>query len=223
MVEPAHVGRAALVALGVDALLGLGRRRHHRAALAGGELLVGIEGEHRQVAPRAHRGAVGVRAAERLAGVLHEPQRAVGGEPLEGRHVGRVSEDVHRQQPGRAVGHRVGRGLRGDVERARVDVAEHGPGALVEQAVRGGHEAERRRDNVVARAPHPPRGSPGGGRRCPRRRRRRARRPGGSRRRTRTRRASAPGRAGRSGASRGRVPLRARRSSGRASGITSLT
>ena len=32
----------------------------------------------------------------------------------------------------------------------RVDVAEHGPGALVEQAVRRGDEAERGRHDVVA-------------------------------------------------------------------------
>src|SRR5205823_12761705 len=36
VVEPAHVGRAALVALAVDALLHLRRRAHDHSALAGG-------------------------------------------------------------------------------------------------------------------------------------------------------------------------------------------
>ena len=76
MVEPAHVRRAALVALGVDPLLqrGVGERDH--AALAGGELLVGVEAEHRRMTAPADRGAVGVHRAERLAGVLDDRQAA---------------------------------------------------------------------------------------------------------------------------------------------------
>jgi hypothetical protein len=46
VVEPVHVGRAALVSLAVDALLvALVPERHH-PALAGRHLLVGVEREH---------------------------------------------------------------------------------------------------------------------------------------------------------------------------------
>ena len=94
MVEPAHVGRAALVALGVDReLVLLGAEREH-PALARGELLVGVEAERRRVAAAADRDAVGVDGAERLAGVLDDRQAV----RLERRQVGRVAEDVDRQQ-----------------------------------------------------------------------------------------------------------------------------
>ena len=62
VVEPAHVGRAALVALGVDPLLVLGRAERDHAALAGRQLLVGVEAEDRRVAAAADRRAVGVDA-----------------------------------------------------------------------------------------------------------------------------------------------------------------
>src|SRR5207244_5154983 len=81
VVEPAHVGRAALVALAVDALLvGVGRA-HDDPALPGGELLVRVEGEDGEVAARTHRGSVLVGRAERLAGVLDDPQATPAGEP----------------------------------------------------------------------------------------------------------------------------------------------
>ena len=63
-------------------------------ALAGGELLVGVEAERGGMAAAADRRAVGVHGAERLAGVLDDRQPVA----LERRHVGRVAEDVHRQQ-----------------------------------------------------------------------------------------------------------------------------
>ncbi len=151
VVEPAHVGRAALVALGVDPLLDPRVRAHHRPALAGGDLLVRVEAEHREVPARAHGRAVRVEGAQRLAAVLHQPQAALGGQALERRQVGRVAEDVHRQQPGRALADRRGRGRRVDVERARVDVAEDGPCPLVEQAVGRGDEREGRGHDLVAR------------------------------------------------------------------------
>ena len=56
--------------------------------------------------------------------------------------------------------------LRVDVERARVDVAEDRPGALVEDAVRRGDEAERRGDDLVAAARRRRRAARGGGPRC---------------------------------------------------------
>ena len=95
-------GRAALVALGVDARLRAGSPSVDHPALARRELLVGVEAEDRGVAAGADRRAVGVDGAERLAGVLDDRQP----EALERRQVGRVAEDVDRQQRGRAVGDR---------------------------------------------------------------------------------------------------------------------
>ena len=94
VVEPAHVGRPALVALGVDLRLVLGGAHGDHAALARGELLVGVEAEHGRVPARAHGRPVGVDRAERLAGVLHDRQAVA----LERRDVGRVAEDVDGQE-----------------------------------------------------------------------------------------------------------------------------
>ncbi len=150
VVEPVHVGRATLVALGVQALLGRRVGAHHGPALARRDLLVGVEGEHRGVAATAHGRPVPMRRAERLAGVLHDPEAALGGQALERRQVGGVAEDVHRQQPRRALAHRCGRGRRVDVQRALVDVAEHRAGVLEQHAVGGRDERERRGHDLVA-------------------------------------------------------------------------
>ena len=91
VVEPAHVGRAALVALGVDRDLVRLRAEREHAALAGGELLVGVEAERRGMPAAADRDAVGVDGAERLAGVLDDRQPVC----LERLDVGWVSEDVN--------------------------------------------------------------------------------------------------------------------------------
>src|SRR4051794_27870943 len=68
VIQPAHVGRAALVALGIDALLRRGVVADDDAALAGRHLLVRVEGEDRRVSAGADGGAVAVPRAERLAG-----------------------------------------------------------------------------------------------------------------------------------------------------------
>ena len=101
-VQPLHVRRPALVSLRVDLRLDrrVGGRDH--AALAGRQLLVGVEAEHRRMPAAADRRAVGVDGAERLAGVLDDRQAHA----LEGRHVGGVAEDVDRQQRRRALGDR---------------------------------------------------------------------------------------------------------------------
>ena len=121
--------------------------------------LFGIEAEDREVAARPHRNPVCVERAERLTGVLHDPQSSLLGQRLEGRHVGRVAEDVHGQQPRRAVGHGGGGGRGVEIERAGVDVAEHRPGVLVQETVGRSHEAEGGGHNIVARF-HP--GGPDG-------------------------------------------------------------
>jgi hypothetical protein len=77
VIEPAHVRRPALVALGVDAFLRLGVGTHDHASLARRDLLVRVEAEDGEVAARARGAAVGVQRPECLAGVLDEPERAV--------------------------------------------------------------------------------------------------------------------------------------------------
>ena len=129
-------------------IAGVAERDH--AALAGGDLLVGVEAEHGRVAAAADRRAVGVAGAQRLAGVLDDRQVVAARDRLEGAHLGRVAEDVHGQDRLRALGdRRLGR-LGVEVERHRVDVREHRARALVQRRVRGGHERERAGDHLVA-------------------------------------------------------------------------
>ncbi len=154
MIEPAHVRSAALIALGVDPLLQRRVGQRHHPALAGGELLVGVETEHRRVPAPADGPPVGVHRAECLAGVLDEPQVMALRKRLEGGHRGGVAEDVHRQQRARVLGDRGSRGLRVEVERDGIDVGEDRPRALIQRDVGGGHEREGARDHLVA-APHP--------------------------------------------------------------------
>src|SRR5260370_958772 len=57
MVEPVHVGRAALVSLRVDLQLDRQVADRDHAALAGRDLLVGVEPERRRVSPAPHPAA----------------------------------------------------------------------------------------------------------------------------------------------------------------------
>ena len=83
-------------------------------ALAGHELLVRVEGERRRVAARADPHA---RRRPRRRAPRRRPRRSRGraraASALERLHVGRVAEQVHRQQPGGARPAGRGRGLRG--------------------------------------------------------------------------------------------------------------
>ena len=92
-------------------------------------------------------------APTRLAGILDDAEAVAAGERLERRHVRRVAEHVNRQQSDSALT-AGGRGRLGiDVEGDGVDVAEDRLGALVEEAVGGGDEAERARDDLVPPSP----------------------------------------------------------------------
>ena len=154
MLEPAHVGGAALVALAAQPRgVGLGRRDDH-APLPRGHLLVGVEGEGRRGcrARRPRRPRRRPRRAPRRR-PRGSPRPRSAASPSSSAHRRRVAEDVDRQQAGRALADRVRGRRRVDVERLRVDVAEDRLGALVEQAVGGGDEAERAGHHLVARAP----------------------------------------------------------------------
>ena len=125
------------------------------AALARRQLLVGVEGEGGGVAARARpRTPSASTAPSAWQRVLEQAEAALGGERLERRHRRRVAEDVDRQESrGRAPPTAAARRRRIDVERHRVDVAEDGRRALVQQAVGRRDEAERGRHDLVAGAP----------------------------------------------------------------------
>jgi len=112
VVEPAHVDGAALVALGAQAGGGLGVGRDDHPPLPRRHLLVGVEGEGREVAAGADPAALRVDRAERLAGILEDAEGAAAGERLELGHRRRVAEDVDREDPGGALGDGRGGGLR---------------------------------------------------------------------------------------------------------------
>ena len=153
MVEPAHVGGAALVALAPQAGGGLGAVRDQHPALAGRQLLVGVEAEGGEVAAGPHPPSLGVDRAERLAGVLEDPEAAAGGDLLELGHRGGVAEDVDREDPRGALGQtRLGGGGI-EVEGDRVDVAEDRPHTLIEEAVGRSDEAQRAGQDLVALTP----------------------------------------------------------------------
>ena len=102
--------------------------------------------------PRCRPAARPVDGPERLAGVLDEAEAALLGERLEGRDLGRVAEDVHRQETRGRLADRCLGGSGVDVERDRVDVAEDRLHVLEEQAVRRRDEAQRGGDDLVAGA-----------------------------------------------------------------------
>ncbi len=223
MLEPAHVGGAALVALGAQPRRRLGVEGHDHPPLPRRHLLVGVEGEGREVAARADPATLGVDGAERLAGVLEDRRaRRRRGQRLELRHRRRVAEDVDRQEPGGALpGGRLGR-RRVEVERDRVDVAEDRPRALVEEAVGGGDEAEAGWSGPRRPGPSRAPARRGAAPSCRWRRRPRRRPRASPRSRARSARPSGPARAGPSAAPRAPAPPRARRSRACASGIGSF-
>jgi hypothetical protein len=118
--------------------------------LPGGQLLVGVEAEDRRVAAAADRAAIGIRGAQRLAGILDDRQA----ELLERRHVGRIAEHMNGEQRGGASGDRRRGRRRIQVQGDRIDVGEHRARSLVQGDVGRGHEGEGTGDDLVALA-HP--------------------------------------------------------------------
>ncbi len=118
------------------------------AALAGGDLLVGVEGEHAAVAEVAGGPAAEV-PAQGLAAILDHGQLVRAGNPLVAVEVGRVPEHLHGQNGLRP--RRDGRlqGLRIGVVGFGVDVHKDRPGPLEEQAVGRSDKGEWRGDDLV--------------------------------------------------------------------------
>ena len=97
-----------------------------------------------------HASAVG--GAEGLGAVLDDLQTVFLGDRADLVHVGRLAEQVHRQDRARAPGYGGADGLRVDVEAAGQDVHEHRDGAAVADGLGGGDEGEGGGDDLVALA-----------------------------------------------------------------------
>ncbi len=95
--EPAHAGVAALIAHGLAESGDLVVVGDDHAALAGGDLLVGIEAEDTRVAEAAGHAAL-VICAERFAGVLDHTQLVLSGDCADAIEVGGLSEHVDRNE-----------------------------------------------------------------------------------------------------------------------------
>ena len=199
VVEPAHVGRAALVALGVDALLERRVAHGDHPALAGGQLLVGVEAEGRRDA-RARRRARRRRA--RRPAPRRRPRRSAG--PCARRRAGRPGSRRCARAAARScasvIAAAAAAGSRFSVRGSMS--ANTGRARSKSDGVGAGHERERRGDDLVAlrHADGAQRQvQPGGARSTPRTR---ARRPATPRRPARRRARAGPARAGPSAAPR---------------------
>src|SRR6478672_9057994 len=153
VLDLAVVRGSALVALARDAFRDLLVRRDQDAALSRGHLLVRVEGEDRDVAGGPDLLPVAIDGSEGLRGVLEDPNTRTAGDFPERRKVGRVAEDVDREDPGRLVGHGGFDRFGVDVKRHRVDVAEHRRRTLIEDRIGGRDEAQRARDDLVTLPP----------------------------------------------------------------------
>ena len=161
LVVPArHLGREAVEGIAVHAVQTHGARalRHRRVtghqhpAFAGGDGLVGVEAEHRGVAVERADELAAAGGGQRVRGVFHHLQVAVGRQLEQRSHVGGQAGVVHRHD---GLGARRDRFLdRGgvDVQRRRVDVDQLHVGTQVAHHLGGGGEGVGGRDDLVAGA-----------------------------------------------------------------------
>ncbi len=133
----------------------LGVARQH-AALAGRQVLGGVEAEGDRVVPRAHQAAL-VPGGNRVGRVLDDRQARAPRHVPDGIELDRVAGVVDGQnRPGaRRDGPGHGDGI--DVEGVRLDIDQHGPRAHVLDHVHRGGEGERGGDHLGA-GPDPERG-----------------------------------------------------------------
>ena len=96
MLEPGIAGGAALVAQGAHETGGLVIIGDDDAALAGGDLLVGVEGVDAIIAQAPGLAALVFRA-ERFTRILDDRQAIDRGNLVDGVHIGGLAEHIHRQ------------------------------------------------------------------------------------------------------------------------------
>lgn len=120
------------------------------AALSGGDVLDGVEGEAGEVRNGADRLAP-MDGAEGVAGVLDEGEAVLICQGAKGREVGRVAGVVHGDDSAGPRCDAVGDVAWGEGEGLGVQVGKNGGGAEVECGVAGGDESEGGGDDLVTR------------------------------------------------------------------------
>ena len=172
VLQPGIADGAALVAQGAHEIGGGGIICDDNPALAGGDLLVGVEGEYAEIANGPGRAAL-VFGSESLAGVFDDRQLILPGNPQDRVKIGGLTEDVDGQdgferairlspcagQPAAgffASGHQVMRGsfdqFRINVAGARVNIHKDRDGVLEQEHVAGSHKGEGRGDDGIPSA-----------------------------------------------------------------------
>ena len=127
-----------------------GALHQDRAALPGGDLVGGIEGERREVAERPDRAPV-VGPAEGVAAVLDQHQLVAAAERLDGLEIERVAQRVGDHDRARARREGVLQLVDVDVVARQLDVDEHGHEAVLHDRIDRRGKAGRDRDHLVAR------------------------------------------------------------------------
>jgi len=123
---------------------------HEHPALAGRDLLVGVEAECRRVTESAHPGPA-ILGAEGLARVVDDRQVVPRGEIEDTAPVGGMPEDIddkHGTGPGSPLPLEI---VRRDVVGIGFDIHEHRRGPFVQNRVDGRGESERGNEYLVTR------------------------------------------------------------------------
>ncbi len=169
VLQPGISGGAALIAQRLhQAAAGVVVGDHH-TAFAGGDLLVRVKGEHAVIGQHAGP-AVFIFCAQRFAGILDHLEAVLAGGFVQRVVISGLAKHVHRQQRfqgrmrlsaaarqpflrGLSAGSQILSGGahqgRVDIAGQRIDIHKYGGGALEEQDVGGGNEAEGGGDNQI--------------------------------------------------------------------------
>src|SRR5690242_12657776 len=142
MLQPCGVRPTALIAHALTKLRQSFIVGNDHAAFAGCNLFVGIEGKH-SGSPEGTEGTCSNTRAESLAGVFEHMQSSLASRLHDRLHLTGPAEDVNRHDRPRARAESGTDAVGIQIQRRSIDVYKHRLGADVQDAVRGGHEAER--------------------------------------------------------------------------------
>src|SRR6185312_8042529 len=116
----------------------------------GGEVLDGMEAEADEVAKAADAPAV-PGGADRMRRILDDAQAVAPGDGIEPVHVDREPRKMHRHDRAGARRDRRLDLIEVDIAAIEIDIDEHRMRAHAHDDIRGGDEAHRRRDDLIAR------------------------------------------------------------------------
>ncbi len=122
------------------------------ATFTRGEILVGIETETGQRTGGAADHSALVTRTGSMRGIFDDDQTVLLGNRFDAIHIARQAAKVHGDDGLRARRDDFLNVGRIDIERDRIDVGKHGPGADMHDHIGGGRKRQRRRDHFVARA-----------------------------------------------------------------------